>query len=261
MCIHLCLSRLTDESKAQTTATTSTDRCISMACNNRVSIDALDHPNSFELLKELLLVIRIISKSHRLLLAYSSSCNIILQTGGIVTPAIKQTNPNQPTESIGNLDAQCSLTRHTRTLLLTQPTLSNINNNDTSYEKQSTGCKFYPVGENRRFERVAENLPVGSEIFKLEAHPRSEFRIEPIDNSLSDVNYFKYVDIDDRFVAIKLNQSLEDLVDRVSVASQHNGCLASRARGQLDHLFLLLAILTRTLTSVSLGLPSHGTTI
>lgn len=80
----------------------------------------------------------------------------------------------------------------------------------------NAGCKFYPVGENRRFERVAENLPVGSEIFKLEAHPRSELRIEPIDNSLSDVNYFKVVDIDDRFVAIKLNQSLEDLVDRVS---------------------------------------------
>lgn len=80
----------------------------------------------------------------------------------------------------------------------------------------TSGCKFYPVGENRRFERVAENLPVGSEIFKLEAHPRSEFRIEPVDNSLSDVNYFKFVDIDDRFVAIKLNQTLEDLVDRVS---------------------------------------------
>lgn len=73
------------------------------------------------------------------------------------------------------------------------------------------------MGENRRFERVAENLPVGSEIFKLEAHPRSEFKIEPIDNSLSDVNYFKVVDIDERFVAIRLNQSLEDLVDRVSV--------------------------------------------
>lgn len=63
---------------------------------------------------------------------------------------------------------------------------------------------------------MPENLPIGSEIFKLEAHPRSAFKIEPVDNSLSDVNYFKYVDIDDRFVAIKLNQSLEDLVDRVS---------------------------------------------
>lgn len=80
-----------------------------------------------------------------------------------------------------------------------------------------TGCKFYPVGENRRFERVNENLTIGSEIFRLEAHPRSEFKIEPIDNSLSDVNYFKYVDIDDRFIAIKLKQSLEDLVDRVSI--------------------------------------------
>ena len=59
-------------------------------------------------------------------------------------------------------------------------------------------------------------MPVGSELFKIEAHPRSEFKIEPIDNSLSDVNYFKYVDLDDRFVAIKLNHSLEELVDRVS---------------------------------------------
>lgn len=90
--------------------------------------------------------------------------------------------------------------------------------NKTSHSS-GTGCKFYPVGENRRFERVAENLPIGSEIFKLEAHPRSEFKIEPIDNSLSDVNYFKYVDIDDKFVAIKLNQSLEDLVDRVSISA------------------------------------------
>lgn len=83
------------------------------------------------------------------------------------------------------------------------------------------------MGENRRFERVAENLPVGSEIFKLEAHPRSEFKIEPIDNSLSDVNYFKYVDIDDKFVAIKLNQTLEDLVDRVSM-------LVEESREQLE---------------------------
>lgn len=58
---------------------------------------------------------------------------------------------------------------------------------------------------------------MGSEIFKLEAHPRSDFRIEPIDNSLGDVNFFNFAQIDDKTVAIKLNQSLEDLVDRVSM--------------------------------------------
>lgn len=75
-------------------------------------------------------------------------------------------------------------------------------------------CKFYPIGDSRRFERVNENLAVGSEIFKLEVHPRSDFKIEPIDNSLSDVNYFSFVELNDQFVAIRLNQSLEDLVDK-----------------------------------------------
>ena len=30
-----------------------------------------------------------------------------------------------------------------------------------TFFKSLSACKFYPVGENRRFERVAENLPVG----------------------------------------------------------------------------------------------------
>jgi hypothetical protein len=79
---------------------------------------------------------------------------------------------------------------------------------------QQTACKFYPIGENRRFERVAENLPVGNEVFKVEVHPRVDFRLEAVDNSLSDINYFKYEVINDEIVAIKLAHSLEDLVDR-----------------------------------------------
>ena len=47
-------------------------------------------------------------------------------------------------------------------------------------------------------------------------------------NSLSDVNYFKAVDIDDRFVAIKLNQSLEELVDRVSDSVPRQGPLKEK---------------------------------
>uniref|UniRef100_T1KQT1 Uncharacterized protein n=1 Tax=Tetranychus urticae TaxID=32264 RepID=T1KQT1_TETUR len=41
-----------------------------------------------------------------------------------------------------------------------------------------------------------------------------EIKLEAVDNSLSDINYFKYEEIDDKTVAIKLAHSLEDLVDR-----------------------------------------------
>lgn len=59
----------------------------------------------------------------------------------------------------------------------------------------------------------------GNEVFKVEVHPRVDFRLEAVDNSLSDINYFKYEVIDEKNVAIKLAHSLEDLVDRVSKAS------------------------------------------
>lgn len=52
-------------------------------------------------------------------------------------------------------------------------------------------------------------------MFKVEVHPRVDFRLEAVDNSLSDINYFKYEVLDDQNVAIKLAHSLEDLVDRV----------------------------------------------
>lgn len=57
---------------------------------------------------------------------------------------------------------------------------------------------------------------IGNEVFKVEVHPRADFKLEAVDNSLSDINYFKYEVIDDKNVAIKLAHSLEDLVDRVS---------------------------------------------
>ncbi len=56
---------------------------------------------------------------------------------------------------------------------------------------------------------------IGNEVFKVEVHPRVDFRLEAVDNSLSDINYFKYEVINDEIVAIKLAHSLEDLVDRV----------------------------------------------
>lgn len=52
-------------------------------------------------------------------------------------------------------------------------------------------------------------------MFRVEVHPRKEFRLEAVDNSLSDINYFRYEEINNTTVAIKLAQSLEDLVDKV----------------------------------------------
>lgn len=61
----------------------------------------------------------------------------------------------------------------------------------------------------------------GHEVFRVEVHPRVDFRLDSVDNSLSDSTYFKYEEIDSKTVAIKLAQSLEDLVDRVSVTLLH----------------------------------------
>lgn len=59
-------------------------------------------------------------------------------------------------------------------------------------------------------------MPAGNEVFRVEVHPRNDFKLDAVDNSLSDINYFKFEEIDDKTVAIKLAHSLEDLVDRVS---------------------------------------------
>lgn len=61
------------------------------------------------------------------------------------------------------------------------------------------------------------NECLGNEVFRVEVHPRADFKLEAVDNSLSDINYFKYEEIDDKTVAIRLAHSLEDLVDRVSI--------------------------------------------
>ncbi|GIY34020.1 cadherin-89D [Caerostris extrusa] len=75
-------------------------------------------------------------------------------------------------------------------------------------------CLFYPLGENRRFERVEENIAVGSEVFRVQVYPRHEFKLEPVDNSLSDINFFRVDSLDNTTVSIKVARSLEDLVDR-----------------------------------------------
>lgn len=57
----------------------------------------------------------------------------------------------------------------------------------------------------------------GSEVFRVQVYPRFEFKLEPVDNSLSDINYFKVEGLDNQTVAIKVARSLEDLVDKVSI--------------------------------------------
>jgi hypothetical protein len=60
---------------------------------------------------------------------------------------------------------------------------------------------------------------IDQEVFRVEVYPRVEFKLEAVDNSLSDINYFKYEEIDEKTVAIKLADSLEDLVDRVMITA------------------------------------------
>lgn len=67
---------------------------------------------------------------------------------------------------------------------------------------------------------IDENHPYyvisGEEVFRVEVHPRSQIRLDAVDNSLSDINFFEVSDVDDKSVSIKVAKSLEDLVDRVS---------------------------------------------
>ena len=61
-------------------------------------------------------------------------------------------------------------------------------------------------------------------MFRVEVHPRSQLRLDAVDNSLSDINFFEVTDIDDKTVAIKVSKSLEDLVDRVSYLARLLPC-------------------------------------
>ena len=42
------------------------------------------------------------------------------------------------------------------------------------------GCHFYPRHEYMRFQRVPEDLPVGTQILNIEAHPRETLSIDSI---------------------------------------------------------------------------------
>ncbi|XP_076330074.1 cadherin-89D-like [Tachypleus tridentatus] len=103
-------------------------------------------------------------------------------------------------------------------------------------------CQFYPLAENRRFERVIENIPVDQEIFRLQVFPRYSFNIEAVDNSLSDVKYFKYQEIDKHSVAIKVAKSLDELVDRRQPRSVLKFKLKCRGDSRTDEVFLPVTV-------------------
>lgn len=82
-----------------------------------------------------------------------------------------------------------------------------------------SACYFYSKlgqdseSEGVRFIRVREDMNVGSDILTLRAYPRDSIKIKGIDRS-SDYKFFKLLEINNTFVQVLLDKSLEDLVDR-----------------------------------------------
>lgn len=76
----------------------------------------------------------------------------------------------------------------------------------------------------------------------MEVHPRRDLRVEAMDNSLSDINYFRHEDIDDRSVSIKVAKSLEDLVDRPDPQSVLKFKLTCRGASGTDEAFLPVTV-------------------
>lgn len=82
------------------------------------------------------------------------------------------------------------------------------------------GCFFYSkrghdseTAEGVRFIRVREDMPIGSEVLSLKAYPRSMVKLKGVDRSL-DYRYFKLRELNDTFIQVLLDKSLDDLVDR-----------------------------------------------
>lgn len=106
----------------------------------------------------------------------------------------------------------------------------------------SQACQFYPLGETRRFEKVAENIPVDHEVFRVQVFPRVEFRLEAMDNSLSDIQYFKMENVDDKTISVKVAKSLEDLVDRHDPQSVLKFKLTCKGSSGTEEAFLPVTI-------------------
>lgn len=64
-----------------------------------------------------------------------------------------------------------------------------------------------------RFVRVREDMPVGTDILTLRAFPRDRIKIRPVERT-HDHKYFRLRELNDTFVQVLLDQSIDDLVDR-----------------------------------------------
>lgn len=64
-----------------------------------------------------------------------------------------------------------------------------------------------------RFVRVREDMPVGTDILTLRAFPRDRIKIRPFERT-HDHKYFRLREINDTYVQVLLDQSIDELVDR-----------------------------------------------
>lgn len=82
-------------------------------------------------------------------------------------------------------------------------------------------CIFYSKlnhdseSEGSRFVRVREDIHVGADVLTLRAFPRDRIKIKGIDRS-HDYKYFKLREINETYVQVLLEKSIDDLVDRDS---------------------------------------------
>lgn len=89
----------------------------------------------------------------------------------------------------------------------------------TKFRISFSACYFYSKlgqdseAEGVRFIRVREDMNVGSDILTLRAYPRDSIKIKGVDRS-SDYKFFKLLEINNTFVQVLLDKTLDDLVDR-----------------------------------------------
>ena len=90
-------------------------------------------------------------------------------------------------------------------------------------------CQFHGEHASGKFSRVREDLPLGSEIFRVSAHPRQHFNIQTLDGARAD-GYFAFREVDRHRVAIVLQRSLQELVDQSAPTNSLQFRLACRGQ-------------------------------
>lgn len=81
-------------------------------------------------------------------------------------------------------------------------------------------CIFYSkrgheseTTDSVRFIRVREDMHIGSDVLTLRAYPRTSIKIKGVDRSL-DYRFFKLKEVNETYVQVLLDKTLNDLVDR-----------------------------------------------